>query len=83
MRLQTVDGDIQQRIKQAISAQLPDATVDVSGSGGHFSITVTSAQFAGKSTLAKQRLVLRAVAPLMEGQDAPVHAIDSLQTITP
>ena len=83
MRLKTLDGSIQEQIRRAVVEQIADAKVEVTGAGGHFSLVVTSREFQGKSTLAKQRLVLRAIAPLMSGQNAPVHAIDSLQTLTP
>jgi stress-induced morphogen len=55
----------------------------VRGSGGHFEIRVVSASFAGKNTLAKQRLVFSAIAHLMKGDGAPVHAIDKLETVAP
>jgi stress-induced morphogen len=51
--------------------------------GGHFNLTVTTQEFVGKSTLAKHKLVLSAIAPLMSGPSAPVHAIDSLDTMLP
>ena len=47
----------------------------VSGGGGHFSIEVTSAVFAGKTRVDSQRLVYGAIAHLMNGDLAPVHAI--------
>ena len=55
----------------------------VSGAGGHFSIDVESPVFAGKSMLASQRLVYAAITPLMSGDMAPVHAVDSLRTRVP
>ncbi|MEZ4270921.1 MAG: BolA family protein [Myxococcota bacterium] len=70
-------------IRTAITAALPDAEIKVSGNGGHFAIEVVSAAFAQKNTLAKQRLVYAAITPLMSGPNAPVHAVDSLQTRTP
>jgi stress-induced morphogen len=76
----SINADIEQRIKDAI----PDADVEVrSGSPGHFEISVTSTAFDGKSPVAKQRLVLKAISPLMEGADAPVHAVDKLTTLVP
>jgi len=51
--------------------------------GGHFEIRVVAGQFVGKSTLAKQRLVLGAIKELMKGENAPVHAIDRIETLTP
>lgn len=70
-------------IRSLISAAIPDAVTEVSGGGGHFTIAVTSAAFAGKSLLEKQRLVLSAIAPMMKGDDAPVHAVDKLITRLP
>ena len=71
------------QIRSAIEAALPCDSLDVRGSGGHFEIRVSSAAFAGKNTLAKQRLVLGAIAHLMKGDGAPVHAIDVLETRAP
>ena len=70
-------------IASAIGDAIPGASVEVHGSGGHFSIKVVSGEFEGKSLLAKQRMVLSAVAPFMKGDDAPVHAIDHLETSIP
>ena len=71
------------RIREAVSEALPDAVIDVTGEGNHFSLRVESAAFDGKRTLARQRLVLRAIAHLMKGDGAPVHAIDRLETVAP
>ena len=38
--------------------------------------------FAGKSMLESQRLVYGAIAHLMKGDGAPVHAVDKLTTRT-
>jgi len=66
----------------AVTGALPGAAVEVErGSGGHFALKVRSAAFAGRSLIDKQRLVYRAIAPLMSGPDAPVHAIDRLETL--
>ncbi len=72
-----------ERIREAVAAALPDARISVTGEGSHFSLRVESAAFAGRNRLARQRLVLRAVAPLMKGEGAPVHAIDRLETVLP
>jgi len=75
---------IEDAIKAAIVDKIPDANVEVApGSGGHFTLNVVSPVFAGKSMLESQRLVLGAIAHLMKGDGAPVHAIDSLKTRTP
>lgn len=71
------------KLRAAIEAALPCDSLDVRGSGGHFEIRVVSSAFAGKNTLAKQRLVFEAIAPLMKGDAAPVHAIDKLETFAP
>ncbi len=75
-------GDIVATIREAIEGKVPDARAEVSGGGGHYNIVVTSPVFAGKSTLESQRLVYSAIAHLMKGDDAPVHAVDSLKTKT-
>ena len=76
-------GSINDAIKKAIVEAIPDALVHVEGGGGHFAIAVVSKEFEGKRTLGKQRLVYQAIAPLMAGDAAPVHAVDTLQTLTP
>ena len=76
-------GNIEQAIRDGIVAKVPDARVEVSGSGGHYRIDVVSTVFAGKSMLESQRLVLAAIKHLINGERAPVHAVDSLTTRTP
>jgi len=73
-------GSITDAIREAIVAAIADADVLVSGGGGHFSIEVTSAVFAGKNRVESQRLVYGAIAHLMKGDLAPVHAVDTLRT---
>jgi acid stress-induced BolA-like protein IbaG/YrbA len=75
-------GTLTETVEQAIVEAIPDAQVDVQGAGGHFTIRVVSAAFEGKNLLQKRRLVMSAVAPFMKGDDAPVHAIDKLETLT-
>jgi acid stress-induced BolA-like protein IbaG/YrbA len=76
-------GNILEALHDVIAKEIPDAKVQVTGAGGHFSIDVESTVFAGKSMLASQRLVYAAIAPLMSGDMAPVHAVDSLRTRVP
>lgn len=73
-------GSITDAIREAITAAISDADVLVSGGGGHYSIEVTSRVFAGKNRVESQRLVYSAIAHLMRGDMAPVHAVDSLRT---
>lgn len=76
-------GSITDAIREAIVSEISDAEVEVSGGGGHFSIVVTSPIFEGKSRVASQRLVYSAITHLMAGDMAPVHAVDTLRTLTP
>ncbi|HXX48101.1 MAG TPA: BolA family protein [Myxococcota bacterium] len=76
-------SEVIDRLRDAIGKALPCDSLDVRGSGGHFEIRVSSSAFAGKNTLARQRLVLGAIAHLMKGDGAPVHAIDVLETRAP
>ena len=73
-----------ERVQSAISAAIPGAQVAVrAASPGHFEIRVVAEAFRGRSRVDQQRLVLGAIAPLMHGDDAPVHAVDQLQTLLP
>ncbi len=73
-------GSITDAIRDSIVKALPDAKVEATGGGGHFTIAVESAAFAGKSMLESQRLVYAAIAHLMKGDMAPIHAVDTLKT---
>ncbi len=73
-------GDVRAAIKAAVEQAIPGARCEASGGGGHFEIVVTSQAFAGQSLLNKQRMVLGAIAHLMKGEDAPVHAVDKIET---
>jgi acid stress-induced BolA-like protein IbaG/YrbA len=71
-------------LRAALRAALPDAAVEVeAGSPGHFSLSVVSAAFAGLPRVRQQQKVYAAIAHLMAGDAAPVHAIDQLTTRTP
>ena len=74
-------GSIPDAITESILSALADAKVEVAGGGGHYTIAVTSAAFEGKGMLESQRLVYAAIAHLMKGDGAPVHAVDTLKTI--
>ena len=68
-------------LREAIARAIPGADVAVEAtSPGHFTIAVASEVFAGRSLVQQQQLVYRAIAPLMAGDAAPVHAIDELKT---
>jgi len=71
-------------LRAALRTALPDAAVEVeAGSPGHFSLSVVSAAFAGLPRVRQQQKVYAAIAHLMAGDAAPVHAIDQLITKTP
>jgi acid stress-induced BolA-like protein IbaG/YrbA len=74
---------IADQIKQAIETAIPESEAAVLGSGGHFEIDVVAGAFAGKRILEQQRLVYSAIAHLMSGDDAPLHAVDSMVCRTP
>ncbi len=74
---------IEEEVKAAIEAALPGAEASVTGGGGHFEIEVVSDAFAGKRILEQQRLVYSAIAHLMAGDTAPVHAVDRMVCKTP
>jgi acid stress-induced BolA-like protein IbaG/YrbA len=76
-------GSVVDAVRDAILGVIPDADVTVQGGGGHFTIAVVSPVFAGKGTLASHKLVYGAIAHLMKGDTAPVHAVDSLVTRVP
>ncbi len=75
--------DICQLIEQAVSQAIPGAQVRTRGEGGHFEIQVISQAFEGQGLLQRHRMVLQAIAHLMQGADAPVHAIDRIDARTP
>lgn len=79
----TQHGNQCDALRAAILQALPDAQVDATGGGGHYTLVVTSEAFRGRGLVDSQRLVYGAIAHLMKGDDAPVHAIDSLRTRTP
>jgi acid stress-induced BolA-like protein IbaG/YrbA len=83
VHLTSFQGSVTQAIRDAIVKAIADAVVEVEGGGGHYTIAVTSPAFAGKNRVESQRLVLGAIAHLMKGDDAPVHAVDSLRTLVP
>jgi acid stress-induced BolA-like protein IbaG/YrbA len=84
LRIGSFDEDVTDTLRRAIEARLPEARVQVaSASPGHFEIRVVSEAFAGKSRVQQQQLVYAAIAHLMSGDMAPVHAIDRMETLLP
>jgi acid stress-induced BolA-like protein IbaG/YrbA len=74
-------ADLTQVMRQAIEAAIPGSTASVqANSPGHFGVEVIAAAFAGKSMVEQQQMVYAAIAHLMKGDSAPVHAIDRMKT---
>ena len=77
-------SDIVAALRESVETALPGAQVEVrANSPGHFQLRVVSGAFAGKSRVQQQQMVYAAIAHLMRGDDAPVHAIDQLQVAIP
>eukprot|EP00882_Tetradesmus_deserticola_P010983 GHRQ01011617.1.p2 GENE.GHRQ01011617.1~~GHRQ01011617.1.p2 ORF type:complete len:150 (+),score=40.41 GHRQ01011617.1:97-546(+) len=81
------EGQMNAALMEAMQAKIKDAleaervsVADVYGDGRHVNIDVVSAAFEGKSSVARQRMVYKAI--WLELQDA-VHAVDSMTTKTP
>jgi acid stress-induced BolA-like protein IbaG/YrbA len=71
--------EIAQRLGDAIRKALPGADVTVhAGSPGHFELEVAAHALAGLSRVKQQQAVYAAIAHLMAGDSAPVHAIDRM-----
>ena len=70
-------------MERLIQEGIPESEVTVTGSGGHFRITVVSPAFEGQSLVNQQRMVYGPITALMKGADAPVHAIDSMDLSSP
>ena len=76
--------DVVGKLRGNIEAALEGAEVTVTAAGpGHFEIRVVSSAFEGLSRVKQQQLVYGAIAGLMSGQNAPVHAIDKMECLTP
>jgi len=73
-----------ERLRERIEAAIAGVDVTVTAAGpGHFEIRAVSEKFEGLSRVKQQQLVYGAIAELMAGPDAPVHAIDKLECIAP
>ena len=82
--LNTPSDQTEKILREAIEQAIPGAIVEVTtGGAGHFELRVQAEAFAGQSRVAQQRLVYGAIAHLMSGETAPVHAIDKMETRVP
>jgi acid stress-induced BolA-like protein IbaG/YrbA len=71
------------QLREALASAFEGDPIEVRGGGGHFEIKVVSKSFEGANRLARQRRVYKAIAHLMDGDAAPVHAVDRLVTEVP
>lgn len=68
-----------QSIQQDIAQGMSTSHLVVTGDGQHFEAIVVSAEFSGKSRLARQQLVYKTLGERMTGE---IHAL-SMKTYTP
>lgn len=69
-----------EELQSILAASLPDCTVDVSGAGSHFDITVVGDIFEGLNAVKKQQLVYAGLNEHIAG--GAVHAVN-IKTYTP
>lgn len=72
-------------IERLIRERFPEATIeirDLAGDGNHYAATVVSEEFRGKNRVQQQRMVNQALKPILDGANAPLHAL-ALQTSAP
>ncbi|MEM9061857.1 MAG: BolA family transcriptional regulator [Pseudomonadota bacterium] len=72
-------------IERLILATFPDAKVeirDLAGDDNHWAATVIDESFRGKNRVQQQRMVNAALKDILEGPDAPLHAL-ALTTSAP
>ena len=76
----TVDTEpLARELRERIEREIPGAQARVRATAtGHFEIEVVAAEFAGLPRVRQHQRVYAAIAPLMTGDAAPVHAIDRL-----
>ena len=67
-------------VAKLIRDGIPGARVEVAGDGSHFEAVVVSDDFAGKTPIQKQRLVMATVRPQIESGE--LHAL-SIKAFTP
>ncbi len=73
-----------EELRARIERELPGSRARVRcTSTGHFEIEVECAAFAGLPRVRQHQMVYGAIAPLMAGETAPVHAVDKLDCRVP
>ncbi|MEM1344900.1 MAG: BolA family transcriptional regulator [Pseudomonadota bacterium] len=72
-------------IETLLRERFPQAQIeirDLAGDGNHYAATVVDEEFRGKNRVQQQRLVNQALKSILDGADAPLHAL-ALQTSAP
>lgn len=72
-------------IERLILETFPDAKVeirDLAGDNNHYAATVVDESFRGKNRVQQQRMVNTALKDILEGANAPLHAL-ALTTSAP
>lgn len=72
-------------IERLILASFPNAKVeirDLAGDNNHYAATVVDESFRGKNRVQQQRMVNAALKDILEGANAPLHAL-ALTTSAP
>ena len=75
---QKIISEIEKRIKENLKV----ISLKVTGSSSHYTIRVVSPDFEGKNSVSRQRMVFSALGDLIMGANAPIHAIDFMETLT-
>ena len=71
-----------EKIKELIRKKFPDADIeiiDTAGDSNHYSATIATQEFRGKSRVEQHKLVYKALEGAMDGNDGILHAL-ALQT---
>lgn len=72
-------------IERLILARFPNAKVeiqDLAGDNNHWAATVIDEEFRGKNRVQQQRMVNEALKEILDGANAPLHAL-ALTTSAP
>lgn len=73
------------KIESLLKDAFPGAKIeiqDLAGDDNHFAATIVAEEFRGKNRVQQQRMVNQALKSLLEGPNAPLHAL-ALQTSAP
>ena len=70
-----------QQVKQHIASGLDYTHLEVEGDGQHFYATIVSANFAGKSSIDRHRMVNKVIAPRIASNE--IHALSIVRAVTP